>query len=465
MAALYHTGHDPSNVYYGTESRASGLLIGAALAVVWRPWLARRRPNRRRGMIADAGGLVALAMLLVFFALSTEQGSFLYHGGFLLVDLTTALLIAACVTKSNQALRAGLGSKPLVWVGQRSYGIYLWHWPIFAIMQPGRLTGPALFGARLAVTMAVATASYKYVEMPFRNGLIRDWVARWRAAEARRQRSLSIQAVGGAGALACVVALLAVAVALHVPGKSQLQLELEQAARNPANRAGASAIGLRPARAPTAPPPGSTATTATTAATATTATTAPATATTATTAQATATTVAPVTPTTAAAVAPLPAGGPTPLAIGDSVMLGAANALRAAIPGIRIDAVIGRQWNAGVALVQANRAAGAIGNTVIIGLGNNGTVTAAGFNDMMAALAGVPNVVVIDLRVDRSWQDADNAVLRAGAAAHPNVHFADWYGYSAGHGEWFYDDLTHLRPATASNYAAVVAAAVKQGGG
>jgi peptidoglycan/LPS O-acetylase OafA/YrhL len=452
MAVLYHSGHDPSSVYYGTETRASGLLIGAALAVVWRPWLSRRRPNRRRGVLADAGGLFALAILVLFFAFATEQGAFLYRGGFLLLDFTTALLIAACVTKSNRVLRSRLGAEPLVWVGQRSYGIYLWHWPIFAVLQPGTISGLPLFILRLLVTMVVATASYRYVETPFRKGLVRDWIARWRAAEAERQRALSLRAAGGAGALACAVVLLVVGVAVHAPGKTQLQIELEQAARNPANHSGAASIGLRSPPATGPPPSVEPASTATT--TAPTTTTAPP-ATTATTQPATV--VVPTTappPTTAA-----PALGP--LAIGDSVMLGAANALRAAIPGIRVDAVIGRQWNAGVALAQANRAAGTLGNTVIIGLGNNGTVTAAGFNAMMAALAGVPNVVVIDVRVDRSWQNSDNAVLRAGVTANPTVHFVDWFTYSAGHTGWFYDDGTHLRPAFAGNYAALVASVLK----
>jgi hypothetical protein len=142
-------------------------------------------------------------------------------------------------------------------------------------------------------------------------------------------------------------------------------------------------------------------------------------------------------------------------------MLGAADALRAAIPGVRIDAVVGRQWSAGVSLVQAARTAGQLGNTVIIGLGNNGTVTPDLFNAMMTALAGVSHVIVIDVRVDRSWQDSDNAVLHNGAASYPStVRLVDWYGYSAGHGTWFYSDGTHLRPATATNYAALVAAAV-----
>jgi hypothetical protein len=145
-------------------------------------------------------------------------------------------------------------------------------------------------------------------------------------------------------------------------------------------------------------------------------------------------------------------------------MLGAANALRAAIPGIRVDAEVGRQWDNGVTLAKSLAAAGQLGSTVIIGLGNNGTVTPAGFDAMLAALAGVPHVIVLDVRVDRSWQNSDNAVLRAGAAKYPTVRLLDWYAYSAGHGAWFYDDGTHLRPQAAPGYAAFVLAAVTASG-
>jgi len=451
MAVLYRVGHDPSGVYYGTETRASGLLIGAALAVVWRPWLSRRRPHPRRGVLSDGAGLFALGLLVIFFVFATEQGAFLYRGGFLLVDLTTALLIAACVTKSNLTLRTRLGSKPLVWIGQRSYGIYLWHWPIFTVLQPGSLSGVPLFAVRLIITMAAAAASYRYVETPFRKGLVRDWLAQWRAAEASRQKTLTVRAAGGASALAIVVVLIAVMVGVHSPGKTQLQTELEAAAKNPANRAATSSIGVQPvgrvSPATNRPPASNTPVTG---------------ATIPGTSSPRRVTVPPSTTAAPTTVAPVVLG---PLAIGDSVMLGAADALRAAIPGIRIDAVVGRQWSAGVALIQATRTAGQLGSTVIIGLGNNGTVTPDLFNAMMTALAGVSHVIVIDVRVDRSWQDSDNAVLQAGAASYPStVRLVDWYGYSAGHSTWFYSDGTHLRPATATNYAALVAAALRAAG-
>jgi peptidoglycan/LPS O-acetylase OafA/YrhL len=449
MAVAYRSGHDPSGIYYGTGTRAGGLLIGAALAVVWRPWLARRRPNRRRGNLADAAGVMALVLLVLFFRFSTEEGAFLYRGGFLLVDLTTALLIAACVSKSIRLLPTSLGSKPLVWVGQRSYGIYLWHWPIFVILRAGLLGTVPLFLLRVGLTGVIAAASYRYVETPFRSGAVRRRLSEWRSADRDRRQAVPVRVVAGGCALSLLAVVVVTSVAGRTAAQSPLQKQLEQAARDPANRAEASSVGIR-SSPPTGPAFTPSATTTAPPSTAT-----------------PGTSPVPGSGPVATSVPPataLPPPPPGPFAIGDSVMLGAANALRAAIPGIRVDAEVGRQWLAGVDLVKTLAASGQLGSTVIIGLGNNGTVTPAGFNAMMAAVAGVPHVVVVDVRVDRSWQNADNAVLRAGAAGYPNIHLLDWYGFSAGHGAWFFSDGTHLRPQAAPSYAAFIAAAVTQAG-
>jgi hypothetical protein len=243
-------------------------------------------------------------------------------------------------------------------------------------------------------------------------------------------------------AVGCVTILVAgvlvVSVADHTAAKGQLETQLEQAAKDPANRATARPTGATRPSTATAAPPGTAGTTI---------------------AGPVPTTVAPP-PATAAPGPGSPAPGTGPLAIGDSVMLGAANALRAAIPGVRVDAEVGRQWSDGIALARSLGASGQLGTTVIIGLGNNGVVTPAGFDAMMAALSGVPRVIVVDLRVDRSWQNADNAVLRAGAARHPGVRLLDWYGDSFGHASWFFADGTHLRPQAATNYTALIAGAV-----
>jgi hypothetical protein len=147
-------------------------------------------------------------------------------------------------------------------------------------------------------------------------------------------------------------------------------------------------------------------------------------------------------------------------AVGDSVMLGASSALRHAIPSIEVDAVVSRQWDAGVATVGADRDSGRLRPTLVVDLGTNGTVSAAQFDALVRAAAGTRRIVVVTVRVPRSWEEQDNAVLRAGVSRTPRAVLVDWYAASAGHPEWFAPDGYHLQPAGARAYAALIAAAV-----
>jgi hypothetical protein len=170
---------------------------------------------------------------------------------------------------------------------------------------------------------------------------------------------------------------------------------------------------------------------------------------------------APVTPEPSSAPSAAPSASAAPRgevsAVGDSVMLGAASALRAEIPTITVDAVVSRQWNSGVSTVDAMRSSGRLGPEVVVDLGTNGTVTAPQFDAMVRAAAGARRIVVVTVRVPRPWQEQVNAVLRDGVARHPNTVLADWYATSAGHGEWFASDGYHLQTQGARAFAALIA--------
>ncbi|HUZ20177.1 MAG TPA: hypothetical protein VMU75_06385 [Acidimicrobiales bacterium] len=131
-------------------------------------------------------------------------------------------------------------------------------------------------------------------------------------------------------------------------------------------------------------------------------------------------------------------------AIGDSVMVDYEADLQAAIPGIDVEAAVSRQWSAGIAEAEQLRAEHRLGATVVIGLGTNGPITAADFDAMMSALAGVSKVVFVTVHVDQPWQDSVNAVLRAGVASHPGTVLADWTALADGNPGWLYSDGTHL---------------------
>ncbi len=224
MAVLYQPGLDPSRVYYGTDTRAAGLLIGAALAFAWTPARAadyytavrclRARRNRHLVRLKRRWNwtLPALLDLLVLTTLGClvwaclrvgESQAFLYQGGFALVGLATAAAILATVHPRARLGTRLLGWRPLLWIGLRSYGIYLWHWPVYMITRPDldvHLHGLPLLALRLTTTLALADLSYRYVEVPARSGALgRAWRS-LREARGLRRWGLGAGWVGAVGA-------------------------------------------------------------------------------------------------------------------------------------------------------------------------------------------------------------------------------------------------------------------------
>ncbi|HEY7106090.1 MAG TPA: acyltransferase family protein [Acidimicrobiia bacterium] len=173
MAVLYQPGHDPSRVYYGTDTRAQSLLMGAIAGIL----------VFRHGPIRSAAARLVLKVLAVAGAAYTlwlwshlsERSDSLYRGGFVLASLSVAVVIVAVTQPDRGLLGRALSWYPLRWIGMISYGLYLWHWPIYLTITRTRtgLDGNELLFARLAVTFAFATASYYLVERPIRRGMFR----------------------------------------------------------------------------------------------------------------------------------------------------------------------------------------------------------------------------------------------------------------------------------------------------
>jgi hypothetical protein len=153
---------------------------------------------------------------------------------------------------------------------------------------------------------------------------------------------------------------------------------------------------------------------------------------------------------------------PTPVgrvsAIGDSVMLGAVYALQQQIPNLGIiDAQVSLQVAAAIDILRSRRAAGQLGDVVVVHLGNNGTFTAEQFDEMMRVLAGVRRVVFVNLKLPRLWEQPNNAVLTNGVWRYPNTVLVDWRAASAYHPEYFWDGM-HLTPQGAQAYAGLISA-------
>ena len=175
MAVLYSPGSDPSRVYYGTDTRSQALLVGATLAVVLFRLRTRRGEHRARSAPWVRAGIAGAAVLGVLLVTVRDTSPWMYRGGYFLAAIATAAVIGAAVQPRRNLVRAGLSPTPLRWVGMISYGLYLWHWPVFLTLTEARTgtSGVVLLGFRLAVTTAIAVASYVWVELPIRH---RTWM-------------------------------------------------------------------------------------------------------------------------------------------------------------------------------------------------------------------------------------------------------------------------------------------------
>jgi peptidoglycan/LPS O-acetylase OafA/YrhL len=489
MAVLFVPGVDPSRLYYGTDTRAGGLLIGAALAVVWTPELrrtsskgsscptargfgldhARGRFGRRWGWTApvllDALGLAALGTLAFLCFRLGEFDPTLYRGGLAAVSLATAALIMALTHPRTRIGSALLGRQPLRWIGLRSYGIYLWHWPVFMVTRPGLdvpLDGWPLLALRLAVTVVLAELSYRYVETPIRHGAIGHAWRSLREARGFKRWDLGVRYAGMVVPVAALCVVLGVAVGHAKPPETPDYLSSTMAIHtgSSSGTSGASATAEKAppdVEAPSASYENDNPTTRRTA-------------------KVEEGSVPDARDREAEApkesvagakkVPPAGAGAEAPVgavsAVGDSVMLGAAGKLERAIPTLAtIDAEVGFQGAAAIDVLAARRDAGELGEVVIVHIGNNGIYTAEQFDETMRILAGVRRVVFVNVNVPRAWEQPNNEVISEGVRRYPNAVLADWYSASVNHPEYFVEDGVHLQIKGQRVYADLIAGQIE----
>ena len=198
MSLLYHPGYDPTRVYEGTDTRAFGLLIGAALAMLWPARDARARTSPALRDALDALGVLGLVGIVLLVWRTNSFSAFLYPYGFVLLSLATAVVVAAVATPASR-LGAALGRQPLRWVGVRSYGIYLWSWPIIVLASPAQGGFDASRAMlEVALTVVLASLSWRYVEEPIRQGALGRLWRRLRAGAAGLSAPRRVLAVSGA---------------------------------------------------------------------------------------------------------------------------------------------------------------------------------------------------------------------------------------------------------------------------
>ncbi|MEE1044445.1 MAG: acyltransferase family protein [Olegusella sp.] len=395
MAVLYTPGEDPSRSYYGTDTRAVSLLVGC--------WLAFVAPMRKISAVdlgrdgrtrtrVDATGTLAIVAIVILMVFTKGYTNFSYYGGIALVSVLAAVALG-CLLPDGTILSRVLSLPPLVWIGQRSYALYLWHYPIVLLTaHRGAATATPvwLYLLQLALSIAAAEVSYRFVERPCGErgaltGALRDFAGALRSGGfADWFRAHTVPFVSIAAVLAVGLIGLVAAPSVDAAGGTGAPGE---------ERAQASAIRL-----------------------------------------------------------PSGEGEHDITIIGDSVPLGAADDMAKAFPYALVDCKVSRQMSAGAQLLADYVSQGVVGDTVVSCLGTNGSLTEEDIDAFVQAAGSDRTVWLVNNRVPSGPQDANNALLASYADAHDNVNLIDWYATSAGHDDWFWDDGTHLRPDGAAAY-------------
>ncbi|MGZ4032059.1 MAG: acyltransferase family protein [Tumebacillaceae bacterium] len=412
MALLYVPGTDPSRVYYGTDTRAFALLIGAGLALVWPSRKLQAAISVRARWGLDLAGVAGLLGVLYMIWQTNQYDVSLYRGGLVLLSLATAVVIAVLAHPASRLGRV-MGCAPLKWLGVRSYGIYLWHYPVIALTSPvvdteGFDVTRALL--QVAATIVLAALSWKYVEQPIRYGTAAGKAKSLSRVETNRQKRV----FGYRVAATFAVVLFSVSCfglsGLHAPDLATAaasSVPVSQPTQDTNNNE------VPPSKPDTPPGP------------------------------------------------PAPITGEGITAIGDSVMLDAAPYLSKLLPGITVDGKIGRQMYEIPDVVKQLKVEGKLGSTIIIETGTNGPFTKDQMVELLDSLGSDKQIVLVNTRVPRPWEQVVNSTLSDVAASVPHTTLINWYEDSVGKDSYFYPDGVHLTPDGSEFYATILVNEVK----
>ena len=376
MAVLFTPGEDATRVYYGTDTHLFGLMVGAALAFTWadpdsRLHSAQWRRWRQPAALAAGAGLLLLMTLL------GEDSALTFRGGILAASVLTAVLVAALLGPATLYQRL-LRMPPVEWVGQRSYGIYLWHWPVLLVLTEllpaTTYDSPLSWTTRvlaLVLTLVLSWASYRWLEQPVRrHGFTGVW-RRWRAA-LRGGRRRAAQVVAGTTAVLVVTTAVAVATA---PSTSLTQQQIEANEELVAGSAGTPEPQELPVEADWSVPEGNEIS-----------------------------------------------------GFGDSIMVTSAHGLTYRWPEISLDAESNRQWPDALTAVEGALEAGTVRRAVVLDFGTNAGVREPEVvRAVLDALGPERMVVVVNLYGGSYWVPEANATLAEIVADYPNAIIADWY--------------------------------------
>jgi peptidoglycan/LPS O-acetylase OafA/YrhL len=386
-----------SHVYFGTDTHSIGLFLGAALAVSWIPQNFKSEVSNRAQNFIDFIGVFGLVGILGSFLLIDASSPTAYKIAFPLAAIFGAAIITSIVHPASRFAPI-LQNRVLLWIGERSYAIYLWHWVIFQITRPRvDIDGEdwALIALRILVVLALADISLKLVELPIRSGRVEYWFKgmKYRTASVRKRQKIAVIA-----SISALVVSLSALSSVAVVSSNRTAQEFEESLQS------------EPEFAPTVPE----------------------------------------------------VADRTEMIwlTGDSVILGIRSALADIRPLIVVNARVGRA--APELLQEISRdIEKAAGSTVVMDLGNNDLLAEETVRAIFGLLKESPKIIVVNTAVPRPYRDANNELVAKLAAQYANVRVVDWNAISEGHPEYFAPDGVHLVPIGVSAYVMAIDEALK----
>jgi peptidoglycan/LPS O-acetylase OafA/YrhL len=380
-----------SHVYFGTDTHSIGLFLGSALAVSWQPQNLTREITKRAQDFVDLIGVVGLLGLLSTFLFINENDPTLYRIAFPISALFGCATLISVVHPASRFAPI-LSTRPLIWIGERSYGIYLWHWIVFQLTRPSiDLVGDdwALYALRVLIVFALADISLRYIEIPVRRGYFELWFRgmkyRTRAVRVRQQLS-TIAAIAVTIAATSLVSINAMEKADRIAAQE---------------KAAAQSNSDEPDQVITA------------------------------------------------------SESPGLWVTGDSVILGIRNVLAQYERIELINARVGRQINELIEVARTDQQFVGK-SPVVLNLGNNNRLIEADVIALMEIVKNQPKIIVVNTAVPRSWKESNNQLIAKVVSQYPNTTIVDWSTISENHPEYFATDGVHLNPPGVNAYVSAI---------
>jgi peptidoglycan/LPS O-acetylase OafA/YrhL len=382
-----------SHIYFGTDTHSLGLFLGSALAVSWIPQNLSSNIAKRAQDVIDGIGVFGLLGLIATFLFIDANNATSYQIAFPLAAIFGCLVIISLVHPASRFAPL-ISSAPFTWVGQRSYGIYIWHWVVFQVTRPSvDLTGEtwALYLARVLLVLALADISLRWVEIPFRQGNIQNWV------RGIKYRAPRVQLRHKAYILLSILSLVAVSASISAQAISKSDLAAQQLLDE--------SLSIEDEDL-------------------------------------------------AASTGDL--GSTTGVWVtGDSVILGVRAKLERQVHISLINARVGRQAPELLAAMGVDQIS-VPESPIVFNLGNNNKLSLETVSEIFETVKNQPQIVVVNTAVPRSWRDENNKIIATVAANYPNVKLVDWNKISEGKPQLFAPDGVHLSPLGSDAYVAAI---------